>query len=72
MTPKVSLLFTFHLLLLQEEHQPEPAPAPAINQPPPDANMVLKYTYGVNAWKHWVVNKNQQLQQGASPGAKSR
>ncbi len=49
----------------QEEPQSEPAPPP-INAPPPDADMVLKYTYGVNAWKHWVVNKNQQLQQGVS------
>jgi hypothetical protein len=28
---------------------------------PVDADMVLKYSYGVNAWKHWVVQKNQQI-----------
>ena len=22
---------------------------------------MLKFTYGVNAWKHWVVSKNAQL-----------
>ena len=53
-------------MYVQEENHPEPSPTPVINQPPPDANMVLKYTYGVNAWKHWVVNKNQQLQQAST------
>lgn len=24
--------------------------------------MVLKYTYGVNAWKHWVLQKNAQIE----------
>lgn len=36
---------------------------PRANEPPADANMVLKFTYGVNAWKHWVMIKNQQLEQ---------
>ena len=22
---------------------------------------MLKYTYGVNAWKHWVTNKNAEI-----------
>lgn len=28
----------------------------------PDANMCLKYTFGVNAWKQWVVTKNVDLE----------
>ena len=31
----------------------------------PDANMVLKYMYGVGEWKRWVEGKNAQLQQPA-------
>ena len=41
--------------------QNSPQTTPATQ--PPDANMVLKFTYGVNAWKHWVVQKNAQLEQ---------
>ena len=42
-------------------------PAVAVSTgPSPDANMVLKYTYGVNAWKHWVLGKNAQLEQASS------
>lgn len=40
---------------------PREAPAqPPAPQPPkerPDAKHHLKFTYGVNAWKHWVVQK---------------
>ena len=44
-----------------------PIPAPvAKNEPPPDANMVLRYTYGVNAWKNWVIQKNAQLERASS------
>jgi zinc finger MYM-type protein 2/3/4 len=28
----------------------------------PDANMCLKYTFGVNAWKQWVMTKNADLE----------
>ncbi|XP_008560726.1 zinc finger MYM-type protein 3 [Microplitis demolitor] len=28
----------------------------------PDANMALKYTFGVNAWRKWVVAKNNELE----------
>ncbi|KAF7993472.1 hypothetical protein HCN44_010067 [Aphidius gifuensis] len=28
----------------------------------PDANMALKYTFGVNAWRQWVSNKNIELE----------
>ena len=36
------------------------SPPPA--QPPPDANFVLKFTYGVNAFRHWVAQKNAALE----------
>ena len=38
-------------------------------EPPPDANLYLKYTYGVNAWKHWVVQKNNQLDKVSKQGS---
>jgi hypothetical protein len=34
----------------------------------PDANHHLKFTYGVNAWKHWVVLKNQELEAARQAG----
>jgi hypothetical protein len=43
----------------------EPPPPPA---PPADANYHLKFTYGVNAWRHWVVFKNTQIERNAKPG----
>ncbi|XP_076373398.1 zinc finger protein without children isoform X3 [Tachypleus tridentatus] len=30
-----------------------------------DANFCLKFTFGVKAWKHWVVQKNYQLEKGS-------
>ncbi|XP_056646796.1 zinc finger MYM-type protein 3 isoform X2 [Diorhabda sublineata] len=39
--------------------QPPPPPEPAEK---PDANMCLKYTFGVNAWKQWVTTKNAELE----------
>lgn len=44
-----------------------PSP-PAPSAPPPDANFHLKYTYGVNAFKHWVIQKNSQIEQASKPG----
>ena len=41
---------------------------PESQEPAPDANMYLKYTYGVNAWKHWVVQKNAQLEKVSKQG----
>jgi len=38
------------------------ADPPAVPSEPLDANMVLKYTYGVNAWRHWVVQKNAEIE----------
>ena len=43
----------------------------AIQQQPkerPDANHHLKFTYGVNAWKHWVVGKNAELEKQRAQG----
>jgi len=42
-----------------------------IVQPPkerPDASHHLKFTYGVNAWKHWVVGKNAELEKLRAQG----
>lgn len=41
---------------------------PEINREPlekPDANMCLKYTFGVNAWKQWVATKNADLEKSS-------
>ncbi|XP_053396279.1 zinc finger MYM-type protein 3-like isoform X5 [Mercenaria mercenaria] len=48
-------------------HEATPSP-PAPAAPPPDANFHLKYTYGVNAFKHWVIQKNSQIEQASKPG----
>merc|ERR1719259_1100964 len=34
----------------------------------PDAKHHLKFTYGVNAWKHWVVQKNAELEKARAQG----
>lgn len=48
------------------EKQPEATEIPPIITPvsmeKPDANMCLKYTFGVNAWKQWVTTKNAELE----------
>lgn len=31
----------------------------------PDANMCLKYTFGVNAWKQWVMTKNIDIEKSS-------
>lgn len=31
----------------------------------PDANMCLKYTFGVNAWKQWVATKNADFEKSS-------
>lgn len=33
-------------------------------------NMLLKYTYGVNAWKYWVLQKNMQLEKASQTNRK--
>ncbi|XP_053974674.1 zinc finger MYM-type protein 3 isoform X1 [Hylaeus volcanicus] len=44
--------------------EPQPPPQPRIIEPieKPDANMALKYTFGVNAWRQWVAAKNAELE----------
>ena len=32
-------------------------------KPPSDANHMLKFTYGINAWKQWVNQKNTDIKQ---------
>uniref|UniRef100_T1GGJ3 Uncharacterized protein n=1 Tax=Megaselia scalaris TaxID=36166 RepID=T1GGJ3_MEGSC len=46
-------------VLQQQQQQPQ--------QPleKPDANMCLKYTFGVNAWKQWVVTKNADMEKSS-------
>ncbi|XP_050556360.1 uncharacterized protein LOC118277789 isoform X2 [Spodoptera frugiperda] len=51
---------------------PPPAPLPApLPDPPrepaekPDDNMCLKYTFGVNAWKQWVMTKNAEIEKSS-------
>ncbi|XP_076466800.1 zinc finger MYM-type protein 3-like [Babylonia areolata] len=36
--------------------------------PPPDTAYHLKFTYGVNAWRHWVMMKNAQIDQSRTVG----
>ena len=43
----------------------------ALSLPPkerPDAKHHLKFTYGVNAWRHWVVGKNAELEKARAQG----
>ncbi|XP_028039709.1 zinc finger MYM-type protein 3 [Bombyx mandarina] len=42
--------------------QPDPPREPAEK---PDANMCLKYTFGVNAWKQWVMTKNAEIEKSS-------
>ena len=54
--------------MLKREATESPQPA----APPPDANFHLKYTYGVNAWKHWVIAKNAQLESASKTGSNKK
>ncbi|XP_014486843.1 PREDICTED: zinc finger MYM-type protein 3 isoform X2 [Dinoponera quadriceps] len=49
--------------------EPQPPPQPRIMEPleKPDANMTLKYTFGVNAWRQWVIAKNAELEKQITP-----
>ena len=42
-------------------------PKPEPPRPPekPDANLCLKYTFRVNAWKEWVMTKNAELEKSS-------
>lgn len=48
---------------VQQMPQPEPPREPEIK---PDANMCLKYTFGVNAWKQWVLTKNSEIEKSGT------
>ncbi|XP_011637369.1 zinc finger MYM-type protein 3 isoform X2 [Pogonomyrmex barbatus] len=52
--------------------EPQPPPQPRIMEPveKPDANMALKYTFGVNAWRQWVIGKNAELEKQITPTRK--
>ncbi|XP_031831357.2 zinc finger protein without children isoform X1 [Nomia melanderi] len=54
--------------------EPQPPPQPRIIEPmeKPDANMALKYTFGVNAWRQWVVTKNAELEKQSTPTRKMK
>uniref|UniRef100_A0A1B6L1W1 TRASH domain-containing protein n=1 Tax=Graphocephala atropunctata TaxID=36148 RepID=A0A1B6L1W1_9HEMI len=41
-----------------------------VDEPKPDANMKLKYTFGVNAWKSWVLLKNAEMEKLSSTNKK--
>jgi len=54
-----------------DQSREQQAAVQAIQQQPkerPDANHHLKFTYGVNAWKHWVVGKNAELEKQRAQG----
>ncbi|GFO28412.1 Zinc finger mym-type protein 3 [Plakobranchus ocellatus] len=41
---------------------PQPVVSQQVMEPAADASFRLKFTYGVNAWRHWVVAKNAQIE----------
>ncbi|CAH0385502.1 unnamed protein product [Bemisia tabaci] len=41
-------------------------PSPPLEIIRPDANMNLKYTYGVNAWRQWIMMKNTELERSCA------
>lgn len=60
-----------------DEETAETTPVPVMNspviaEPPADASCVLKFTYGVNAYKHWAIQKNAQIERVAPPKTSSR
>ncbi|XP_043798357.1 zinc finger MYM-type protein 3 isoform X2 [Apis laboriosa] len=61
-------------LPLMPPPEPQPPPQPRIIEPieKPDANMALKYTFGVNAWRQWVVAKNTELEKQSTPMRKMK
>lgn len=50
------------LMLSPQQQQPEAAREPVEKA---DANMCLKFTFGVNAWKQWVMTKNADLEKSS-------
>uniref|UniRef100_A0A8D8Y4C8 Zinc finger MYM-type protein 3 n=1 Tax=Cacopsylla melanoneura TaxID=428564 RepID=A0A8D8Y4C8_9HEMI len=55
-------------LIPQPPQAAPPPPQPPVEIEKPDANMCLKYTFGVNAWRQWVINKNLELEKAAAAG----
>lgn len=47
------------------EQTPQQPPQPMQPVEKPDANMCLKYTFGVNAWKQWVMTKNADIEKSS-------
>ncbi|RUS73347.1 hypothetical protein EGW08_018882 [Elysia chlorotica] len=47
---------------IQTQVPKQPSVPQPVTEPPPDASYRLKFTYGVNAWRHWVVAKNSQIE----------
>ncbi|CAH1153839.1 unnamed protein product [Phaedon cochleariae] len=52
-------------LPMMQHHQAQQAQPPPEPTEKPDANMCLKYTFGVNAWKQWVTTKNTELEKSS-------
>ncbi|XP_055857252.1 zinc finger MYM-type protein 4 isoform X2 [Episyrphus balteatus] len=42
-----------------------PPQQPVMPVEKPDANMCLKFTFGVNAWKQWVMTKNADIEKSS-------
>lgn len=42
--------------------EPEPVKATLRRVPVNDSRMKLKYSYGLNAWWHWVTQRNAQME----------
>jgi len=55
--------------LFMDEPLRGPTPAPVTRAPIDDSQMRLKYTYGINAWKQWVMAKNAELEVAGRAGA---
>lgn len=49
-------------MIIMSPPQPEPPREPVEKA---DANMCLKFTFGVNAWKQWVMTKNADLEKSS-------
>lgn len=50
---------------LSPDSTPPQAPQPVMPVEKPDANMCLKFTFGVNAWKQWVLTKNADIEKSS-------
>ncbi|XP_054271190.1 zinc finger MYM-type protein 3-like [Macrosteles quadrilineatus] len=46
----------------QHNSETSSQPSPTVGETKPDVNMKLKYTFGVNAWKTWVTQKNAEIE----------